>query len=192
VTFALLVARSHNATLDWGFVPDRRTWIGVCARSVIGLGIMPGPFAIYPLGSSFDSDPSCVARRETCEETQMSADDEAFIPYLVLVRFDKDGGDLKRRLAESVPALKDALADIGKVQFVEMSYDGSMAAFLVAANPRFEDVLQVQAHLQSPRTGKSSALVVHDKVLVVTLETGTALRMERTTSWLREFGLLVE
>ena len=122
----------------------------------------------------------------------MSADDEAFIPYLVLVRFDKDGGDLKRRLAESVPALKDALADLGKVQFVEMSYDGSMAAFLVAANPRFEDVLQVQAHLQSPRTGKSSALVVHDKVLVVTLETGTASRMERTTSWLREFGLLVE
>ena len=42
----------------------------------------------------------------------MSADDEAFIPYLVLVRFDKDGGDLKRRLAESVPALKEALARI--------------------------------------------------------------------------------
>jgi hypothetical protein len=25
----------------------------------------------------------------------MSADDEAFIPYLVLVRFDKGGGDLR-------------------------------------------------------------------------------------------------
>ena len=122
----------------------------------------------------------------------MSADDAGFIPYLVLVRFDKDGGDLKRRLAESVPVLKEALADIGKVQFVEMSYDGSMVAFLVAANPRFGDVLQVQSHLQSPRSGRSSALLVHDKVLVVTLETGAASRMERTTSWLREFELLVE
>jgi hypothetical protein len=122
----------------------------------------------------------------------MSADDEGFVPYLVLVRFDKNGGDLKRRLAESVPVLKEALADMGKVQFVEMSYDGSMAVFLVAANPRFADVLQVQAHLQSPRRGQSSALVLHDKVLVVTLETGTASCLERTTSWLREFGLLVE
>ena len=122
----------------------------------------------------------------------MSIDDEVFIPYLVLVRFDKDGGDLKKRLAESVPVLKEALAAIGKVQFVEMSYDGSMVAFLVAANPRFESVLQVQAHLQSPRSGRSSALVTHDKILVVTLETGTASRMERTTSWLREFDLLVE
>lgn len=122
----------------------------------------------------------------------MSATDDEFIPYLVLVRFDKDGDDLKKRLAESVPILKDSLADMGKVQFVEMSYDGSMVAFLVAAHPRFENVLQVQSHLQSPRRGGSSALVVHDKVLVVTLETGTASRMERTTSWLREFGLLVE
>ena len=122
----------------------------------------------------------------------MSTDDEVFIPYLVLVRFDKDGGDLKKRLAESVPVLKEELATIGKVQFVEMSYDGSMVAFLVAANPRFDSVLQVQSHLQSPRSGGSSALVAHDKILVVTLETGTASRMERTTSWLREFDLLVE
>jgi hypothetical protein len=122
----------------------------------------------------------------------MSTDDEAFIPYLVLVRFDKDGGDLKKRLAESVPVLKEALADMGKVQFVEMSYDGSMVAFLLAANPRFESVLQVQSHLQPPRSGGSSALVTQDKILVVTLETGTASRMERTTGWLREFDLLVE
>ena len=122
----------------------------------------------------------------------MSIDDEVFIPYLVLVRFDKDGGDLKKRLAEAVPVLKEALAAIGKVQFVEMSYDGSLVAFLVAANPRFESVLQVQSHLQSPRSGRSSALVPHDKTLVITLETGTASRMERTTSWLREFDLLVE
>lgn len=126
------------------------------------------------------------------EDTEMTTDDEVFIPYLVLVRFDKDRSDLKKRLMESVPVLKEALADIGKVQFVEMSYDGSMAGFLVAANPRFENVLQVQLYLQSPRSGRSSALVPHDKILVVTLETGTASSMERTTSWLREFGLLVE
>ena len=119
-------------------------------------------------------------------------EEEGFIPYLVLVRFDKDGEDLKKRLAESVPVLKESLADIGKVQFVEMSYDGSMVAFLVAGSPKFENVLQVQLHLQSPRSGKSSALVPNDKILVVTLETGTASRMERTTSWLREFELLVE
>jgi hypothetical protein len=118
--------------------------------------------------------------------------EEGFIPYLVLVRFDKDGDDLRKRLAESVPVLKDALAEIGKTQFVEMSYDGSMAAFLVAANPRFESVLLVQSHLKSPRSGRSSALVNDDKVLVLTLETGTASRLERTTSWLREFELLVE
>ena len=122
----------------------------------------------------------------------MSDSEEGYIPYLVLVRFDKDGGDLKKRLAESVPVLKDALAEIGKVQFVEMSYDGSMVAFLVAANPRFRDVLQIQSHLQSPQSGRSSALVIHDKVLVVSIETGAASRMERTTSWLREFELLVE
>jgi|SRR5580698_4705973 hypothetical protein len=122
----------------------------------------------------------------------MSAVDDGFIPYLVLVRFDKDGNDLRHRLAESVPILKEGLSDIGKVQFVEMSYDGSMVAFLVAANPRFENVLQVQSHLQSPHSGRSSALINHDRVLVVSLETGTASRLERTTSWLREFELLVE
>ena len=126
------------------------------------------------------------------EETQVSESDEGYIPYLVLVRFDKDGGDLRKRLAESVPVLKDALAEMGKVQFVEMSYDGSMVAFLVAANPRFQDVLQIQSHLQSSRSGRSSALVALDKVLVVSIETGTASRLERTTSWLREFELLVE
>jgi hypothetical protein len=132
------------------------------------------------------------SRAKMSEETQMSAIFEGFIPYLVLVRFDKDGDDLKRRLAESVPALKEGLADIGKVQFVEMSYDGSMVAYLVAANPRFESVLQVQSHLQLPQSGRSPALVNQDKVLVVSLETGTASRLERTTSWLREFELLSE
>jgi hypothetical protein len=122
----------------------------------------------------------------------MTQSEEEFIPYLVLVRFDKDGGDLKLRLAEAVPVLKEVLAEMGTVQFVEMSYDGSMVAFLVAAQPRFENTLQVQLHLQSPRSRKSSPLIVHDKVLVVSIEVGTASRLERTTSWLRECNLLME
>lgn len=122
----------------------------------------------------------------------MTATEETFIPYLVLVRFDKDGGELKARLAQSVPVLKEALAEVGPVQFVEMAYDGSMVAFLVAANPRFETPLQLQAHLQSPRSRRSSPLIEQDKVLVVSVELGTASRMERTTSWLREWNLLIE
>lgn len=122
----------------------------------------------------------------------MTQSEEEFIPYLVLVRFDKDGGDLKLRLAESVPVLKEVLAEIGMVQFVEMSYDGSMVAFLVAAQLRFENTLQVQLHLQSPRSRKSSPLIDHDKILVVSIEMGTASRLERTTSWLRECNLLLE
>ena len=118
--------------------------------------------------------------------------EENFIPYLVLVRSDKDGGELKARLAEAVPLLKEALAEMGSVQFVEMGYDGSLVAFLVAENPRFENSLQVQQHLQSPRSRKAAPLIVHDKVLVVSIEYGTASRMERTTSWLRECNLLIE
>jgi hypothetical protein len=122
----------------------------------------------------------------------MSASEDEFIPYLILVRFDKDGGELRARLAQSVPILKEVLAEMGTVQFVEMAYDGSMVAFLVAAHPKFENVLQVHRHLHSPRSRKSSPLIEHDKVLVVSIETGTASRLERSTSWLREFELLVE
>lgn len=119
-------------------------------------------------------------------------DEVSYIPYLVLVRFDKDDGDLKARVTESAPALKDVLGEIGTVQSVEMSYDGSMVAYLVAANPRFSDSLQVQSHLQSPRSRRSSPLIVHDKILVVSIEMGSASRLERVTSWLRECDLLVE
>jgi hypothetical protein len=122
----------------------------------------------------------------------MSAGEEEFIPYLVLVRFDKDGGELRVRLAQAVPILKEVLAEMGTVQFVEMAYDGSMVAFLVAANPKFENVLQVHRHLHSPRSRKSSPLIEHDKILVVSIEAGTASRLERSTSWLREYELLVE
>ena len=119
-------------------------------------------------------------------------DEESYIPYLVLVRFDKDGGDLRARVAESAPALKEVLGDIGTVQFVEMSYDGSMVTYLVAANPRFENTLQVQLHLQAPRSRRSSPLTRDDKILVVSIEQGSADRLERVTSWLRECDLLIE
>jgi hypothetical protein len=122
----------------------------------------------------------------------MSVSEEGFVPYLILVRFDKDGGELRVRLAQSVPILKEVLAEMGTVQFVEMAYDGSMVAFLVAANPKFENVLQVHKHLHAPRSRNSSPLIEHDKVLVVSIETGTASRLERSTSWLREYELLVE
>lgn len=122
----------------------------------------------------------------------MSPSEESYIPYLVLVRFDKDGGDLRARVIESAPALKDALEEIGTVQSVEMSYDGSMVAYLVAADPRFENSLQVQNHLQSPRSRRASPLIAHDKVLVVSVEMGSASRLERVTSWLRECSLLIE
>lgn len=122
----------------------------------------------------------------------MSATEEGYIPYLVLVRFDKDGGELKTRLAESVPVLKETLAEVGPFQIVETAYDGSMVAFLVAANPRFDSPLQVHKHLQSPRSRRFSPLIEHDKVLIVSIETGSASRLERTTSWLRECDLLVE
>jgi hypothetical protein len=117
---------------------------------------------------------------------------EDFIPYLVFVRFDKDDRELKARLAESVPLLKAALMEVGEVQFVEMSYDGSAVVFLVAANPKFEDVLQVRRQLHLPQSRASSPLTEHDKILIVTLETGCASRLEYATSWLREYGLLVE
>ena len=117
---------------------------------------------------------------------------EEFIPYLVLVRFDKDGGELKARLVESVPTLKEALEELGSVQAIEVAYDGSMVAYLVAANPRFENTLQVLGHLQAPRSRKSSPLIGYDKVLVVAIDQGSTSRLERTTSWLRECNLLVE
>jgi hypothetical protein len=78
------------------------------------------------------------------------------------------------------------------VQRVEMSYDGSLVAFLVAADTRFENTLQVMNHMQSPRSRKSSGLVGHDKVLVLEVQVGSASRLERVTGWLNEYGMLAE
>jgi len=120
------------------------------------------------------------------------ADQESYIPYLVLVRFDKDGGDLKTRVMQSAPVLKDVLAEIGRVQAVEMAYDGSMVAYLVAADPRFTDALHLNSYLHAPSARRSSPLISQDKVLVVSIDWGSASRLERVTSWLREYDLLVE
>ena len=119
-------------------------------------------------------------------------EEEEFIPYLVLVRFDKGDTGSAARIAESLPPLLATLEEMGRVQRVEMSYDGSLVAFLVAADTRFENTLQVMSHIQSPRSRKSSGLVGHDKVLVLEVHMGSASRLERVTGWLNEFGMLAE
>jgi hypothetical protein len=117
-------------------------------------------------------------------------DDSEFIPYLVLIRFDK-GEDLRDRLEESLPLLRAALAEIGQVEPVTTSYDGSAVSYLVAAKPDFQPGRIIE-QLQSPRSGRPSALKTHDKALVLALECGAAARMERVTEWLRENGCLSE
>ena len=46
--------------------------------------------------------------------------DEGFIPYLVLIRFDR-GDDLRDRLHESLSLLQEALAELGPVEPVMSS-----------------------------------------------------------------------
>jgi hypothetical protein len=116
--------------------------------------------------------------------------DSEFIPYLVLVRFDR-GEDLRDRLEESLPLLRAALAEIGEVEPVTTSYDGSAVGYLVAARPDFQPVRIIE-RLQSARLGRSAPLKTHDKALVLALECGAASRMERVTEWLRENGCLSE
>jgi hypothetical protein len=115
--------------------------------------------------------------------------DEGYIPYLVIVRFDK-GADLRDRLEESLPLMNSALAELGKVEPVTSSYDGSAVTFLLEARPDLQPG-HIVAHLQSPKSRRASPLKTHDKVLVVAVECGTASKMERITDWLRERELLV-
>lgn len=124
-------------------------------------------------------------RRPT--ESEVSADEE-FIPYLVLVRFDK-GMDLRDRLEESLPLLQSALAEMGKVEPVTSSYDGSMVAYMLAAGPDYQPD-RIEAQLQSPKSRKSSPLKTHDRVLIISVGVGAAWRIERLTDWLREYDLL--
>jgi len=114
-------------------------------------------------------------------------DDSEFIPYLVLVRFDR-GEDLRDRLEESLPLLRAALAEIGEVEPVTTSYDGSAVSYFLAAKPDFQPTRIIE-RLQS---GRPSPLKTLDKALVVALECGAAARMERVTDWLRDNGCLSE
>jgi hypothetical protein len=113
-----------------------------------------------------------------------------FIPYLLLIRFDK-GEDLRDRLEESLPLLRAALAELGEVEPVTASYDGSAVSYLIAAKPGFQPG-RILEQLQSGRSGRPSALKVHDKALVLAIECAAAMRMERITEWLRETGCLAD
>jgi hypothetical protein len=114
--------------------------------------------------------------------------DEGFIPYLVLVRLDK-GEDLRDRLHESLALLQDCLKELGALEPVISSYDGSAVAYLLSARPDIQpnDVL---AQLQSPKSRRPSPLKTQDKVLIVSVELGLASRLERVTEWLLERGSL--
>jgi hypothetical protein len=115
--------------------------------------------------------------------------DEGFIPYFVLVRFDKDA-DLRDRLEDSLPLLRSALAECGSVEPVTSSYDGSAVAFLLEARANLQPG-QILSQLQSPASRKPSPLKLHDKVLVLAIECGAASKLERATEWLGERGVLV-
>jgi len=114
--------------------------------------------------------------------------EEGFIPYLVLIRFDK-GDDLRDRLHESLSLLQGALAVLGPVEPVMSSYDGSAVAYLLEATANIQPQ-QVVTQLQSPKSHRTSPLKTHDKVLVISIELGVATRMDRVTDWLREHDAL--
>ena len=115
--------------------------------------------------------------------------DEGYIPYLVIVRFDK-GEDLRDRLEESLPLMTSALAELGGVEPVTSSYDGSAVTYLLEARPDLQPG-HIVAQLQAPKSRKASPLKIQDKVLVVAVQCGIASRLDRVTDWLRERELLV-
>ena len=118
--------------------------------------------------------------------------DQEFIPYLVLVRFAKgDEADLRERVKESLPLMGSALAEIGTVHQALLSYDGSVAAYFLAANGDVK-ASRVIEQLQSPRSRTSSPLQIRDQVLVISVETGIAHRLERAEDWLNKYGLLTD
>lgn len=114
--------------------------------------------------------------------------DEDFIPYLIVVRFDKDD-DLKARVKESLPALHSALAELGAVEPAMSAYDGSMVAYLLEAKADLQPA-RIVDRLHSAASRRSSPLTGQDKVLVVALECGVAVRIERITDWLTQHGCL--
>ncbi|HWZ63908.1 MAG TPA: hypothetical protein VNX02_12875 [Steroidobacteraceae bacterium] len=118
----------------------------------------------------------------------MMTEDEEFIPYLVLVCFDR-GTDLRDRIEESLPLLLEALKDIGKVQPAMSSYDGSVVGYLVSTSAAVQPE-RILEQLKTPKSRRAAPLKTHDRVLVVSIGPGLAQRMERVTDWLSEYGLL--
>lgn len=116
------------------------------------------------------------------------SEDEEFIPYLVLVCFDR-GTDLRDRIEESLSPLLEALKELGNVQPVLSSYDGSAVSYLLATSAAVQPE-QILEQLKSPKSRRASPLKTHDKVLVISLGPGLAQRMDRVTAWLSEYGLL--
>ena len=115
--------------------------------------------------------------------------DEGFIPYFVFVRFDKDEG-LRDRLEDSLPHLRTALSELGEVQPVTSSYDGSAVTFLLEARPDIQPP-QVVSQLEAPKSRRPSPLKTHDKVVVVAIQCAVASRLDPVTDWLRDRDLLV-
>ena len=113
---------------------------------------------------------------------------EDFIPYLVLVCFDR-GTDLRDRIEESLPLLLEALKEIGNVQPAISSYDGSAVGYLVSTSAAVQPQ-RILEQLKSPKSRRGSPLKTHDRVLVISIGPGLAQRMERVTDWLNEYGLL--
>ena len=116
-------------------------------------------------------------------------EEEGYIPYLIIVRFDK-GDDLRDRLEESLPLMSAALAELGNVEPVTSSYDGSSVTYLLEARPDLQPG-QIVSQLHSPKSRKASPLKTLDRVLVVAVQCGVASKLERVTEWLRERDLLV-
>ncbi|HUI60173.1 MAG TPA: hypothetical protein VLX90_08115 [Steroidobacteraceae bacterium] len=116
------------------------------------------------------------------------SEDEEFIPYLVLLCFDR-GTDLRDRIEESLPLLLETLTEIGNVQPAMSSYDGSVVSYLVST-PATVQPGQVLEQLKSAKSRRASPLKTHDRVLVISVGPGLAQRMERVTDWLSEYGLL--
>ena len=117
----------------------------------------------------------------------MSTESE-FIPYLVLIQFDR-GQDLRDRLEESLPLLQSALRELGTIEPVMSSYDGSMLAHMLAARPDLQP-RQIEAQLRSARPQRGAPLKTHDRVLIISVGVGAAWRIERLSEWLREYDLL--
>ena len=118
-----------------------------------------------------------------------TASEEGFIPYLIMLRFDR-GDDLRDRLEESLPLLQATLAELGTVEPVMAAYDGSAVSYLLEARESIQPKHVLQ-QLTSPGSRRTSPLKTHDKVLIVAIECGLASRMERVTDWLRDHDTLV-